>query len=390
MSLKGMLHTTHKAWSLTMSLNQYRPKGNVRGDMAVLLCALGLSLIGLLVISSASVVVSYEQFGTNNVFLAKQAIAFIIGCIGLISASLIDYRRWRQWATPLLIVSILAVLAVHLPFGISIGGARRWIEIGPFLFQPSELLKLSFILFTAAWLDKKGSHITDLRKGIIPFGILMLVMMGIIIIQKDLGTTLVVTVIGAVMVFISGARIQHLVAGLCIGLVLFYGFIRIESFRYDRLMSFLNPQADVQGAGYQINQARLAIGSGNVWGLGFGQSRQKYLYLPQVQTDAIFAIMVEELGFVRVIGILLIFIYMAVKGFRIARRAPDRFSKLVACGIASWIIFQLFVNISGIMGLIPLTGIPIPFISYGGSSLVVLLLGAGILYNISRNAKAHV
>lgn len=373
-----------------MSLDQYRPKGKARGDIAVLLCALGLSLIGLLIISSASVVVSYEQFGTNNVFLGKQVVAFVLGCIVLVGASLIDYRRWRQWATPLLLFSILAVLAVHLPFGISIGGARRWIEIGPFLFQPSELLKISFIIFTAAWLDKKGKKITELREGIIPFGLLLLVMIGLIIIQKDLGTTLVVTVIGAIMVFISGAKTHHLIAGLCIGLVLFYGFIRVESFRYDRLMSFLNPQADVQGAGYQINQARLAIGSGSVWGLGFGQSKQKYLYLPQVQTDAIFAIMVEELGFVRVTAILLIFIYGAVKGFRIARNAPDTFSKLVACGIASWIIFQLFVNISGIMGLIPLTGIPIPFISYGGSSLVVLLLATGILYNISRHTKSIV
>lgn len=372
-----------------MSLNQYRTRGNVRGDIGVLLCALGLSLIGLLIISSASVVVSYEQFGTNNVFLGKQAIAFVIGSIALIVVSLIDYRRWRQWATPLLVISILAVLAVHLPFGISIGGARRWIEIGPFLFQPSELLKISFIIFTAAWLDKKGKRITDLREGVIPFGVLMLVMIGLIIIQKDLGTTLVITVTGAIMVYISGAKMHHLIMGLCIGLILFYGFIRVESFRYDRLMSFLNPQADVQGAGYQINQARLAIGSGSVWGLGFGQSRQKYLYLPQVQTDAIFAIMVEELGYVRVMGILFIFIYLAVKGFHIARTAPDAFSKLVASGIVSWIIFQLFVNISGIMGLIPLTGIPIPFISYGGSSLVVLLLAAGILYNISRYSRTQ-
>lgn len=367
------------------SLARYRQHSKRRGDMTVLLTAVGLSLIGLLIISSASVVVSYEQYGSNNVFLGKQAIALVIGFIVLIAASLIDYRKWRVWATSLLIISLVALLAVHLPFGKSIGGARRWIELGPFLFQPSELMKLTFIIFIAAWLDKKGKLITSFREGFIPFVLFLLVIIGLIISQRDLGTTLVVVAIGVLLFYIAGARWQHLVLGLVVGGILFYGLIRVESYRYQRLMTFLNPQADVQGAGYQINQAAIAIGSGSWLGLGFGQSRQKYLYLPQVQTDAIFAVMVEELGFIRVGLLLLAFLYLTFKGFVIAQRAPDRFSRLMAVGITTWIIFQTFINISGIMGIIPLTGIPLPFISYGGSSLVVLLAGVGILYNISRN-----
>ena len=370
-----------------MKLDRFRPANKRRGDYSILLVSMGLCLLGLLLISSASVVKSYEEFGSNNVYLLKQTTFLVIGLIAMIATSIIDYRIWQKYALYILIGSIFLVLAVHLPFGISISGARRWIEIGPLLFQPSELMKLSFIIYLSAWLSSRGKEITSFPKGIFPVGVLIGLIIILLISQKDLGTTLVITTIGGIMVFLSGALLTHISIGLVIGLFIFYGLIKLESYRWQRLLTFLNPTADLQGAGYQINQALIAIGSGGLWGLGFGQSIQKYLYIPQVQTDMIFAIMAEELGYIRVSLILLAILFLIFKIFSIAKSTSDVFGKLVCVGIGSWILVQTFYNIAGVMGIIPLTGIPIPFLSYGGSSLLVLLMGMGIVYNISRSAQ---
>lgn len=369
-----------------MKLDKFRPTSKRRGDYTILLVAIGLCLLGLLFISTASVVKSYEEFGSNNVYLLKQLTFLVIGSMAMIVTSVIDYRLWQRYALYVLVGSVVLLLTVHLPFGVSISGARRWLEIGPLLFQPSELMKLSFIIYLSAWLCVRGKEITNFSKGVLPVGVLIGVVVLLMMSQKDLGTTLVIATIGGIMVFISGALMTHISVGLLCGLLTFYGLIKIESYRWNRLLTFLHPTADIQGAGYQINQALIAIGSGGLWGLGFGQSRQKYLYLPQVQTDMIFAIIAEELGYIRVALILLIILFLVFKIFSIARSTSDNFGKLVCVGVGSWILIQTFFNIAGVMGVIPLTGIPIPFLSYGGSSLLVLLMGVGVVYNISKSA----
>ena len=366
-------------------LDKFRPISKRRGDYSILLVSIGLCLLGLLLISSASVVKSYEEFGSNNVYLLKQLTFLVIGSIAMIVTSVVDYRLWRKYALYILIGSVVLLLAVHLPFGISISGARRWIEIGPLLFQPSELMKLSFIIYLSAWLAIRGKEITNFSKGVFPVGVLIGLIIILMMSQKDLGTTLVITTIGGILVFISGALLTHLSLGLFFGVSIFYGLIKVESYRWQRMLTFLNPTADIQGAGYQINQALIAIGSGGLWGLGFGQSRQKYLYLPQVQTDMIFAIIAEELGYIRVAFILLAILFLVFKIYSVAKSTTDDFGKLVCVGIGSWILIQTLFNIAGVMGIVPLTGIPIPFLSYGGSSLLILLMGIGIVYNVSKS-----
>lgn len=366
-----------------MGIEEYRSQTNKKGDFSILLISVGLALFGLLMISSASVVVSYETFGSNYVYLSKQAIALFIGLIGMMITAVIDYRKWKDWAVAIFILSILLILSVYI-FGVDIRGAKRWLDFGIILLQPSEIMKLSFIIYISAWLQKKHKDITSLSGGVIPFAILVIMAIFLIMQQRDMGTALIIAISSLVMFVVAGASFAHVTMGGLVGVFMFSLLIRSADYRWQRFLTFLNPKSDIQGAGYQINQAMIAIGTGGWLGLGFGQSKQKYLYLPLAQTDAIFAIMVEELGFIRVLIVLLAILYFGLKGFQIASGVKDIFGKLLATGITSWIMFQALINIGGIMGLIPLTGIPLPFISYGGSSLVVLLTSVGILYNISR------
>lgn len=372
-----------------MPLDQYRPKNQRRGDPSILLITIGLCLFGLLMISSASVVVSYQKFGSNNVYLTRQAIYFSIGLVAMVVTSLIDYNFWRKYSKVILAISIILLIAVEIPgIGRIAGGAQRWIYIGPISIQPSEIIKLAFIIYAAAWLEKKKDQLGSLKNGVIPFIILLSILAFLIIRQPDMGTTLVVSFVAFIMLYIADTPLKYifgsLVGGMSLGLLL----IRSSHYRWERFLTFLNPKSDLQGAGYQINQALIAIGSGSWLGLGFGMSRQKYLFLPEVQTDAIFAVIVEELGYLRVLLLILVFVLFGIKGFAIAKKAPDLFAKLVVVGVIAWVLFQAFVNMAGIMGIIPLAGIPLPFISAGGSSLVSLMAGVGIVYNISKQSEA--
>lgn len=374
-----------------MSLDQYRPKNKRRGDPSILLITIGLCLFGLLMISSASVVVSYQNFGSNNVYLIRQAVFFSIGLMAMTATSLIDYNFWKKYSKIILAIAIILLIAVEIPgIGKVAGGAQRWLYIGPLSIQPSEIIKLAFIIYAAAWLEKKKDKLSSLSEGIIPFFVLLAILAFLIIRQPDLGTTLVVSFIAFIMLYIADAPLKYIFGSLLGGIALGFLLIRSSHYRWERFLTFLNPKVDLQGAGYQINQALIAIGSGSWLGLGFGMSRQKYLFLPEVQTDAIFAIMVEELGYLRILLVILVFVFFGIKGFAIARKAPDLFAKLVVVGIISWILFQAFVNMAGIMGIIPLAGIPLPFISAGGSSLVSLMAGVGIVYNISKQSEVGV
>jgi cell division protein FtsW len=290
---------------------------------------------------------------------------------------------------PLFIVSIIFLILVFVPgVGSRIYGASRWIQLGPFSFQPSEMAKLSIIIYLAAWLEGRGlNRIKDMFEGFLPFLGIMGLIGFLVMKQPDTGTLGIIVISSFAIFFVSGASMRHIISFGGIGAVLLWILIKIEPYRLDRITSFLDPSADPQGIGYQINQALLAIGSGGLFGVGLGHSRQKFNYLPEPVGDSIFAITGEELGLIGTVFLVILFVLLAMRGIKIAKNSPDMFGRLLATGIITWIVFQAFINISANVALVPLTGVPLPFISYGGTSLVFLMAAIGILLNISRQSN---
>lgn len=369
-----------------MSLDRFRKSGG-KMDYWILFLIFGLCIFGLLMIYSSSAVLSFEQYGINNYYFKKQLVSFGIGLVALVITSAIDYRFWQKYATVFLAITVVLLISVFI-FSSHISGAQRWIRVGFINIQPSELTKLAFIIYLAAWLTKRKDQIANFKQSFIPFVIIVGVIGFLIIKQPDMGTMSVIVGTAVIMFYCSGAPLWQMGVG-ALGLVgVFLLLIKSAPYRMQRLMVFLNPSAEKLGAGYHINQALLAIGSGGWFGLGFGQSKQKYLYLPEPHTDSIFAITTEELGFLRASVVIVIFILIAIRGYNIAKKAPDQFSRLLAIGITSWIVVQFFINIGAMIGIMPLTGVPLSFVSYGGSSLMMLLAATGILLNISKQAKA--
>jgi len=364
----------------------YRPKV----DFWLGLIVFGLCLLGLLMITSASSVVAYERFGNPYYYVVRQIIYLVIGFILMVILANVDYRFWRKPAFFFLVFNILLLILVFVPYvGTNIGGAHRWLHIGPSLFQPSELLKLILVIYLAFWFEKRQENVRSITRGFIPLLFLLTVIIALIMLQPDMGTTVVIFATAALMFFIAGASWLEISIGAILSGIVFWIFIFSSSYRWQRFLTYINLGREVTGAAYHINQALLAIGSGGWWGLGFGQSRQKYLYLPQAHSDSIFAIIGEELGFLRAGVILVLYLFLGLRGFRIAQRAPDNFGKFLAFGITSWLLIQTFINLAAMLGLLPLTGVPLPFLSAGGSSLIVSLAGVGILLNISRYSEAR-
>ena len=349
-------------------------------DRLLLVVVSALCIVGILMVYNSSVAIAQRDFSDQYYFAREQAKWLVVGIVGLIVASKIDYRRWYQWSLPLLLANIVLLLAVFLPgIGVAALGAHRWINLGFTTFQPAELAKFSMILYLSAWFSKP-------EKGrLVAFAILMAMVVGLVVVEPDLGTAVVILSVSVLMYFYSGASLLHFLAMIpvLIGSVAILAVI--VPYRFARLTTFFNPKEDPLGASYQIRQILLALGSGGILGVGLGKSRQKYEYLPEANTDSIFAIIGEELGFVGSVVIIGLILAAVWRGFRIAKRAPDSFGKLLAAGIASWIAIQAGVNLSAMVALVPLTGIPLPFISYGGSSLIVLLVSVGILLNISKH-----
>lgn len=344
-----------------------------------------LILFGLVMISSSSVVISFERFNHNYGYVIKQATALLIGLFACGIVGSIHYSRWSRYAPLLFFASLFLLILVFIPgLGKSAKGASRWIELGSFQLQPSEILKLAIVLYLALWFERRQQLIQTFFKGFFPFVFLLMPVIVILYAQKDLGTLLVILGTAGVMFYISGATLQQIGAGVIGGVVLILLIILIAPYRYQRLSTFLNPESDKLGAGYHINQSSIAIGSGGLWGRGFGKSLQKYLYLPEPHTDSIFAITVEELGFFRSVLVLGLIALLAQRGYYIAARSPDRFSQLIVAGITTSFLLQAIINIGAIMGVLPLTGVPLPFISYGGTSLIMSLVGVGIVMNISK------
>lgn len=361
-----------------------------RVDRPLLLAVLALSVFGLAMLSSASGPSAFARFGDAFWFVRHQLLfGFLPGIAAMLVLSQIDYRLYRVWAMPILLVTVVLLVLVFIP-GLSAdwGTSKSWIGIGGFSLQPAEIVKITFLIYLAAWLEARGdAGARDLHAGLLPFLTLLGVIGLLIMLQPDLGTFSVIVMVSLVVYFLGGASMQHLAALSAAGFGLILLLIKVAPYRAQRLTTFLHPELDPQGVGYHINQALLAIGSGGLFGLGFGRSRQKFSYLPEVAGDSIFAVMAEELGFVMSAGFIALLLLFLWRGLSIADRAPDRFGKLLASGIVALVAVQAFVNIGSMLSVLPLTGITLPFVSYGGTSLVVLLGAMGILLNISSHGK---
>lgn len=344
--------------------------------------------IGLMMVASAGVVYGQVRFGDDYYFLKEQLAGLGVGLLLLFICQRIDYHFWQKLVVPIFLVALVLLVLVFIPgFGTTVYGAARWVEIGPVSFQPSEVMKLAIILYLSAWFASKGrAKAADFFEGFVPFLALLSVVGFLIIKQPDTGTLGLIFLVALSIFFASGASIRHITYLFLGGLAFLAILIKAAPYRMQRFLVFVNPDHDPQGVGYQMTQALVAIGSGGFFGLGLGQSRQKFNYLPEPVTDSIYAVLGEEFGFIGCTVVVLLFLYIAWRGLKVAAGAPDAFGRLVAVGIVSWIVFQALINMSAITGLVPLTGIPLPFVSYGGTSLAVLLSAVGILLNISKHS----
>lgn len=348
-----------------------------------------LTLLGVLMIASAGIVYADVRFDDPYFFFKRQMIGVVLGFIGLFVFSYIDYHLYRKWALIIFTGALFLLFIVLLPgVGAEVYGANRWIGIGPMSFQPAEAMKLALILYVAAWCAGKGKKIiTDFNDGLIAFLLIVGLACVLVLMQPDVGTTVMLGAIAVGMFYLAGARLAHIamIGGLGVGALIV--LVAMAPYRMARFTAFIHPEADLQGAGYQVQQALIAIGSGGVFGIGLGHSKQKGLYLPEPVGDSIYAIIAEELGMFGTLGIILLFVLLAWRGLKIAASAPDMFGKLVAGGITIWIVGQAIMNMAAITALMPLTGIPLPFISYGGTSIMFTLISVGILLNISKQAR---
>jgi len=357
------------------------PAKSKGADKPFLFALVGLSLFGLLSVFNASVVSAFRDFGNEYHFIQNQATFLLVGFILCFVISRIDYRKWYGLAIPLLFVTLVLLLAVFIP-GIGVGalGAKRWINLGFTTLQPTEFAKLALVVYLSAWFSNRE------RGRFLPFLTLLGILVGLVILQPDLGTAIIITIIALVLYFISGAPFVHF--GLLVPVVATaLGILAIAApYRFARVTTFLNPNADPLGSSYHVRQILLGLGSGGWFGVGLGKSRQKYEYLPEANSDSIFAIIGEEIGFIGAVVLICIFVFFIYRIFAISRRAPDRFGQLLASGIGSWLAIQTLINLGSMVSLIPLTGVPLPLISNGGSNLLALLIGFGIVLNISRQA----
>ena len=356
-------------------------------DKVFLGTVFGFLLIGFFILASASIGLLTRTAGADfSSIIFQQIIYGLVGCIGLyFFAFKFDYKILRRFAFPLLIFGLIITSLVFLPkLGFSHGGASRWISVGPFFFQPSEFLKLGLIVYAAAWLSSKKRNIADFKTGFLPFAGILAAAGFLLVLQRDMGTLGVIIITCVALFFLGGEKLKHLLAGMAIIGVVFASLVYFEPYRMKRITVFFNPSYDPQGAGYQLRQSLIAIGAGGATGKGFGMSAQKFTYLPEPIGDSIFAVFAEEFGFVGSLSLLCLFLFFLYKGFSISIRAPDDFGRLLGAGIVIMIVIQSLINIAAMAGIFPLTGIPLIFVSKGGSSLIATLVEAGILLNISK------
>jgi len=357
-------------------------------DSIMLIATVGLLAIGVVMVYSASAVMSFREFGDQYYYLKRQLLFAVLGLITMTAVMNVDYWSWKKVSKLALISGFVLLLLVLIPgVGVVRGGARSWLGISSFGIQPSEFMKICMILFLSKMLSEDQGKITHFTKGLLPPLGIMGLAFGLIMLQPDLGTGAVLVGASLLIIYAAGARMAHLSGLAMIGVVGFIGMVAAAPYRLKRITGFLDPWSDPLGTGYQIIQSLYAIGPGGLVGMGLGGSRQKYSYLPEPQTDFIFAIISEELGFIGGGLVLVLFSLLVWRGMRTAITAPDTYGSLLAAGIVGMIAVQVVINIGVVIGMFPVTGITLPLISYGGSSLTLMLTSIGILLNISRFSR---
>jgi cell division protein FtsW len=350
------------------------------------LIAIGLlALLGLIFLSSASSVIAYARFGETDYFLKHQLILLFFGLVLFSVFYKVDYHFWKKYAFLFLGISCIILSLVFIP-GLSMdkGGARSWLDIMGFSFQPSEFVKIFFLIYLAAWLESRRKNLHDVNQGIGPFFIVLLIIAGLMVLQPDFGTLAIIGSSALAVYFVGGGKISHLLIIILLAVVTLSVAVHLKPYQFNRFKCAFDPSANVKAECYQLDQSLIAIGSGGILGRGLGQSRQKFLYLPEAYGDSIFAVIAEEIGLIFSTAFILLFLFIFFRIVMIAKYAPDLFGKLIAAGVACLLFFQVFLNIGGIIGLIPMTGVPLPLVSQGGSSLIAFLIGLGIVGNISR------
>jgi cell division protein FtsW len=357
-------------------------------DWVLIALVLGLMIYGLIMLSSATSAVAFSKFADSYYYFKHQLFGIFIGLIFMLLLANYNYHNLKKIAFAFLIISFFLLLLVFIP-GLSAhyGKARSWINVFGFSLQPSEFVKLSFLIYLAAWLDNRSKKIKTKSELSTPFIIILSAICVLMLLQPDLGTLLIVVATSLIVYFVGGGSKRHIALWILIGLVGLSALVSVKTYQQQRFRCLLNPEAEAKTECYQVNQSLIAVGSGGLFGRGLGQSRQKFSYIPEVEGDSIFSIISEETGFI--FGLLLISLYFLFfyRGYRISTMSSDGFGMNLAIGISSWIFFQAFINIGGMINLIPMTGVPLPLISYGGSSMMATLAGVGILLNISRQMK---
>jgi len=350
-------------------------------DRKLFVFTVALTLLGLLAVADASAPQAFRVFQDPLFFVKQQAVWALVGLVGMLAVSFVDYRLWRRLAFVVFLVNLVLLVIVLVPgLGVKVLGARRWLDLGPISFQPSEFMKLSVTLFMARLADGEYPYwISIASVGLVA---------GLIMFQPDLGTTIMIVAIAGAQFFVMGMPV-YILGGLGVLGALAAGILVLGSdYRRERLATFLEGTTDPLGSSYHIRQILIALGSGGLLGVGIGQSRQKHLFLPETATDSVFAVIAEEVGFIGASLVIIVLTFYTLRIIKLSQRAPDRFSKVFVAGVAFWIGGQSFLNIGSMVALTPLTGMPLPFFSYGGSSLTMMLIAIGILLSISRHAKA--
>ncbi|MCV0403984.1 MAG: putative lipid II flippase FtsW [Chloroflexi bacterium] len=382
------------AVAATMTSRRATARGGVRRERheparALLLAVMALTAIGIVMVYSASSVRSYFSSSDPAAQGLEQIVWAAIGLTGLFVASRIDFRHLRYLAIPIFVITLALLVAVLIPgIGSEINGSRRWIVVpGVGSLQPAEFAKLAVVLYLAHWLDRRGKEASTLWNGLVPFGLLVAPGFILIAMEPDLGTAGVYVIAAGSVFFMAGANLVYIGAIGSAVLGVAWMLVTSTSYQMERIQTFLDPFKDPLGAGYNTVQGLFALALGGVTGLGLGMSKQKYLYLPAPSTDFIFAIIGEEWGLVGTLTVVALFVVIAYQGYRIAITAPDTFSGLLACGITTWLVVQALINMMVVTALLPVTGIPLPFISAGGSALTINLAAVGILLSISRETS---
>lgn len=362
-----------------------RPSNAAPGhpDYALIALTTVFTITGLVAVYSASFVIGLARFGDPHYFVIRQGIWAGIGTILLVAAMRTDYHKLKPLALPIMVVTILALIAV-LVVGVEGGGARRWIGVGELTVQPAEFAKLTVIIYLAAWLASKGDELRTFEHGFVPFIVIIGSLAFLIMLQPNLGTTLIILLITVTMFWVAGASFMQMLALGVSGFVAMALLATVAGYRADRLTAFFSAESDPLGHGFQTLQSLIAIGNGGISGLGLGASRGKFFYIPESHTDGVFAIIGEEMGILATVPIIFLYLILMFRGFQVARRAQDDFGRLIATGVTTWITVQAFLNIGGITRVIPLTGVPLPFLSFGSNALAAVMLAMGILMSVSR------